>query len=143
MGAEVLVFWAEEFWPDRAIVLGQCAVLIAGILGKSLAEANPQRFYRIPPKFLPIIAAALVTTVAFVLVFDRALAAALPVVFIYEFAAAIVGAIAVAVALVIAGVVTVAGASAFAVAFALAVVFALGEVIELLEIVEGRCPTGR
>lgn len=44
LGAGVVVIPAAEFWPERAVVLGQFVILTAGVVGQKLASTSPRRF---------------------------------------------------------------------------------------------------
>lgn len=56
LGAGIVVFPASPFWPERAVVLGQLVVLAAGFVGRHLAAASSQRFWRSVADWLPIAA---------------------------------------------------------------------------------------
>lgn len=105
LGAGVVVFPATDFWPDRAMVLLQFAILTLGFIGKTLASASPRRFWRSAADWLPALAFAPVVAFA---VSDQ-------VAFAGAFAGAGGFALTIALALASAGAGAGAGASAIAV----------------------------
>ncbi|TQM89932.1 hypothetical protein [Roseinatronobacter monicus] len=88
LGAGVVVFPAAEFWPERALVLGQFVILTGGFVGLTLASASPRRFWRSAAEWLPLIA----------IVFASAGVFAVVVAVVVGVAFAVLGAVAVAVA---------------------------------------------
>ncbi|WP_142081685.1 hypothetical protein [Roseinatronobacter monicus] len=115
LGAGVVVFPAAEFWPERALVLGQFAILTAGFVGQKLSSASPRQFWQSVAGWLPLIAVAF----AFAFVFVVAGTFAFAVGFAGAFAGAFV--VAVAVAFAFAGAVARAVVGTFAFAFAFVV----------------------
>lgn len=115
LGQGVVVLPAADFWPERAVMLGQFAIVAAGVVGQKLASASPKRFWRRVSGCLPGIAVAVAVALALALAFAAAVAVAVALAFAFAFA------VAVALAFAVAGAV----AFAFAVAVAFAVAFAV------------------
>ena len=126
LGAGVVVLPAVAFWPARAVIVGQIAILTAALVGRNLAAASPRPFWRGAADWLVWIAVAVSFAGVFAVVgagvFAVAVAVSFAVAGVFAGAVAFTVAFAVAVTVAFAGV--FAGAVAFTVAFAVAVTVA-------------------
>ena len=124
LGGEILqpgtATW-YEIWPERAVVLGQIAILIAGFWLRNLAKSSRRRVFEEVADWILI--AALAVAVAVAVAFALAAASTLAVALALAAASTLAFAFAFAFALAFAYAFAVALAFAFAFAFAVAVAF--------------------
>lgn len=119
---EATGFW--NVWPERAVVLGVLVSLIAGVIGRKLAAASPQRFVRSAAGGLPLVALSAAVVVAIALTEAFAFQVAFAVTFTFTITIAVSFGFAASVSDVFAGALVV--AFAFAVTFVEALREAVG-----------------